>query len=405
MKKITIFAFSILLIFVCSIALYSFSSGKGIRISDGRYFGYSASTQEWLFFDYQNMRVMQDGPYVFKNGEQHTAINITSNQTFSNKLTQTDISSHVEVVVDNDAHTKFVVKLRSSYPRSRLDIPSPEKLFALSDMEGNFDAMVDLLRTNGVINDELEWTYGANHLVLIGDMVDRGTNVVPLLWLIYKLESEAQLSGGNVHYVLGNHERYLLDGRVKSVARKYYGTFRTTGLSPEALWTEASELGRWLRSKPVLLKIGDTLFAHGGVSPKVLSANMSLGAIDKEAEENFVLNNTIRRNIDGSILHDKQGLLYYRNLIKDMDQRELGAKADAGHVDQVLTQYQVKRIAIGHTLVDRISQDYDGKVLRIDVPHSEGTSEALVIEGESLWVVDAQGNKSALGGALKSVQG
>ena len=93
------------------------------------------------------------------------------------------------------------------------------------------------------------------------------------------------------------------------------------------------------------------------------------------------------------------------NLIKDMDQRGLGAKADAGHVDQVLTQYQVKRIAIGHTLVDRISQDYDGKVLRIDVPHSEGTSEALVIEGESLWIVDAQGNKSALGGALKSVQG
>ena len=31
------------------------------------------------------------------------------------------------------------------------------------------------------------------HLVLIGDMVDRGNNVVPLLWLIYK-EAEAKLA-------------------------------------------------------------------------------------------------------------------------------------------------------------------------------------------------------------------
>ena len=55
-------------------------------------------------------------------------------------------------------------------------------------------------------------------------------------------------------FILGNHERYLLDGRVKSAAKKYYGTFRTTGMSSRELWPENSELGMWLRSKPVMLK-------------------------------------------------------------------------------------------------------------------------------------------------------
>jgi hypothetical protein len=56
-----------------------------------------------------------------------------------------------------------------------------------------------------VDNDSLDWTYGSGYLVLIGDMVDRGTNVVPLLWLIYKLEAQAQLARGNIHYILGSN--------------------------------------------------------------------------------------------------------------------------------------------------------------------------------------------------------
>ena len=83
--------------------------------------------------------------------------------------------------------------------------------------------------------------------MLLGDMVDRGINVVPLLWLVYKLEAEALSSGGKIHYVLGNHERYLLDGRVKSAAKKYKGSFRVTGLSPTSLWSEDSELGSGFR--------------------------------------------------------------------------------------------------------------------------------------------------------------
>lgn len=395
MKKITIYL-SIILLPIIAICVASWYTGTGVRVSNGKYIGYSAKTNEWLFLEYQNIPVLHDGPYVFRhNGKRH-ANYVSGDGNTPATLSQVNISDEVSVTADNVPNSTFSVRLKDSYSRSELEIPSPERYLALSDMEGNFDAMVNLLSANGVINDALEWSFGDSHLILIGDMVDRGNNVVPLLWLIYKLEIEAQSAGGNVHYILGNHERYLLDGRVKSAAKKYFGTFRTTGISPHDLWSEDSELGEWLRSKPVMLKLGDTLFVHGGVSPRALTYDLSLEDIDEEAERNFVIGDTIRRNIDESIIHDSDGLLFYRGLAKSKSKDGADDRASAEHVNTILSTFKVNRIAIGHTLAENIGHDYDAKVIRVDVPHSEGTSQALLMEDSALWVVDDSGNKSPL---------
>lgn len=396
MKKALIILCSLILIICLSAALFSRFLGIGIRVSDGSYLGYSEKTSEWLFLEYQNVPVRHDGPYVFNGGDNRYALDVIGDGINPAKMYQTEVTNNVTVLVDNALNTQFVVPIRNSYSRSLLNIPSPNKLLAASDFEGEFDAMVALLHANDVIDDQLNWSYGSGHLVLIGDMVDRGTNVVPLLWLIYKLEAEARLAGGDVHYILGNHERYLLDGRVKSVAKKYYGTFRTTKMYQHELWSENSELGRWLRSKPAVLKIGDTLFVHGGISPEVLSTSPTLQSIDEEVKSSFVLGDTIRRNIEGSVIHSSLGVLFYRGLSKNMSEYGLGEKASTDHVDQVLSAFRVKRIAIGHTLVDHIGYDYDGKVIRVDVAHSEGVSEALLIENNSMWRIDTSGNKQAL---------
>ena len=198
------------------------------------------------------------------------------------------------------------------------------------------------------------------------------------------------------HYVLGNHERYLLGGRVTSVARKYYGTFRATGMSQQALWSEASELGRWLRSKPALLKIGETLFAHGGISPKILSTNPTLQSVDAEAAAGFTIGNSTQRTIENHVLHDSVGVLFYRGLAQDLDELGLGKKADRDHVERILDHFDVKRIAIGHSLAEHVSHDFDGSVIRVDVPHADGRSEALLIEDGGLWRVDNHGERFPL---------
>ena len=71
-------------------------------------------------------------------------------------------------------------------------LPMPERVFVLGDVEGEYDALCAMLRAGGVIDDDGHWSYGRGHLVSVGDMVDRGKHVTEVLWLMYRLEREAE---------------------------------------------------------------------------------------------------------------------------------------------------------------------------------------------------------------------
>ena len=381
--------FTLLLTFI----LVSRFVGFGIKNYGDYYTGYNKG--KWHFHSFREFPVKLDGPYVFNENGNRYALNLSGNGVDPAEVIKTEVSDQVLVKVDNEAGTQFVVPLRDQYERSVLSVPTPEKLFTMSDLEGEFDVAVNLLKANGVINDSLDWTYGKGHLVLIGDMVDRGENVVPLLWLMYKLEGEAKAAGGDLHYVLGNHEQYMLNGMVKSAADKYKGTYYSTNLSQAQLWSSKTELGQWLRSKPVALKVGSTLFMHAGMSPEFLDEDISLEFIDKEAEAYFYAEDFDERRAI-KIISDRRGVLFYRGLAKDMTKYELGGMAEPEHVKNLVEKFDVKRVAIGHTLAKQIGYDYDGKVIRVDVLHSEGISEGLLVENEELYRVDNKGQRFEL---------
>ena len=66
-------------------------------------------------------------------------------------------------------------------------------------------------------------------------------------------------------------------------------------------------------------------------------------------------------------------------------------------VDQTLQKFAVNHIITGHTIVaDTISVHYDGKVINTDTKHAEGKSEALLIEGDHFYRVNAEGKKVLL---------
>lgn len=394
-RVVQVLGIGALLLVLVVVAMMRF---KGVMIGryDGRYIGYSIRTHEWLFNEYPPVPAERDGPYVLEQADKRIALALEPRAGGAAVALRKPVTDTVEVVVDDAANTRFRVPLRKAHPRAAVQWPMPERLLAVSDLEGNFEAAIRLLRAQGVIDADLHWRYGRGQLVLVGDMVDRGNNVVPLLWLLYRLEGEATAAGGALHYVLGNHEQYLLQGRMKSAHKKYYGTARASGIDYDQLWSAQSELGRWLRSKPVMIRVGDTLFTHGGVSPQVLATGLDLAALDRlAARYNGVF---ARADGDGmEAILGNAGLPWYRGMAKATETAPLASSA---HVDAVLAHFGARRIAIGHTLAAHVGSSYGGRVLRTDVAHADGVIEGLLLDADGDWRVNAAGLRAPLQPAL-----
>jgi len=136
-----------------------------------------------------------DGPYIFYYKD------------------SVNVAKIINVIPTDEYNENFQIE-ESIYPE-------PSKLLALSDLEGNFYALKKMLLGAEVINEDYEWIYGDGHIVFIGDIFDRGNNVTQCLWLIYELERQAELQGGKVHMLIGNHENMNLMGKTKYVKDKY----------------------------------------------------------------------------------------------------------------------------------------------------------------------------------------
>jgi len=392
----TLFRLAALLVLIALVSAAALTrlTGAVIKNAEGKRIGYSQATHEWLFLEYPGVRPCRDGPYVFRDGKRRTALRLDRRHAEDAvEAITAEVGKKVEVQVDDAQGTRFSVPLRDEYPRQPTTWPMPRRMLVLSDIEGQFEALRALLQHSGVIDRRMHWRFGDGRLVLVGDLVDRGNNVVPVLWLLYRLEAEAQAAGGGLHYVLGNHEQMMMLGRADYVAPKYLATFRLGGQNQQALWSGRSELGLWLRSKPVLLKIGDVLFVHGGVSADVLAAGVDLDAVDALAARYLATDPRGGDAIAQRVLSGRTGLLWYRGLAMPTDDYP---KDDAAHVQRVLEAFGVGHIAIGHTMVQHVGEDVGGKVLRVDVDHAAGVSEALWFEDGAIQSVDAQGRRRPL---------
>jgi hypothetical protein len=130
--------------------------------------------------------------------------------------------------------------------------------------------------------------------------------------------------------------------------------------------------GKWLRQKNAVIKIGDILFVHGGISPKYSTWPVRQ------------INDSVRRELadfgllENGVVMDSAGPLWYRGLAEADD-----TDAEVA-VNDLLERYQVKHIVIGHTpTAGAVLPRFGAKVLLIDVGLSEfygGPMACLIIE-------------------------
>lgn len=323
----------------------------------------------------QQLLRMKDGPYVLYN-ETPKIYTIDGAEVQQNGLNSTAVTT---ITAATDIYGKFIkVDLQKKISVPPSEYTHPDSLLILSDIEGNFGAFRKLLQSNNVIDDSFNWTFGSGHLVFVGDMFDRGEQVAECLWLIYSLEEKAKAKGGYVHFILGNHELMNLQGNHSYTMEKYKKNAVLLGRTITELYDQNSELGRWLRSKNIVEKIGELLILHGGASSELNKLPISIEQINHLARP-YYTNHSQEFNDKtlNTIMNTKTGVFWYRDYYKNGSN-----KATQQQIDSTLQKFDVNYIITGHTIVaDTISMHYEGKVINTDTHHASGKSEALFIKG------------------------
>lgn len=254
------------------------------------------------------------------------------------------------------------------------------KLAALSDIHGQYNLMLQLFKNNGIIDADNNWNFADGHLVITGDVLDRGEKQTEILWFLYHLERQALEAGGKLHLLLGNHEVMVLNGDLRYLNNKYQYTAALLDRRYQSLFTEETILGNWLRSKNVLVKVNDSLFTHAGFHPDLVSANLSLSVINRIFKEHLVESELESPRVGmAEYLYKKSGPIWFRGYFKD-------DKATLDQVHSLLEHFDVNHIVVGHTSQDKIETRYQGKVIAIDSSIKRGEyGEILFIEGQQKW--------------------
>jgi hypothetical protein len=350
-----------------------------------------------------------DGPYII--GNKCYSIDEHNNVKESTVVPAQTVS----VNVSGTAIHNFSVKLKTAYKDEEYLYAMPKKLIAISDIEGNFTGFYSFLLANKVIDKECNWIFGSGHLVLNGDFVDRGDQVAQVLWLIYKLEQQAEEAGGKVHYILGNHEIMMMQGNASYADFKYITVAKQ--ISNNSSWESAtkflyspqSELGRWLRTKNIIERIGTTIFVHAGLNIQHAAAKMDMKTFNQIARKHYGV--SLRKKYQDPkeqlTLNSITGPYWDRSLAMDLKNKLLYAvnrinvKATTqAELNNILAFYQASRVVIGHSVVGDIQTDYQGKVIKIDLKHGQimnsGLTKGILFEQKQVFKLDDKGYKAIL---------
>ena len=145
---------------------------------------------------------------------------------------------------------------------------SEPRLYAVGDVHGDFDRLAALLREAGLTDARNEWRGGESLLVLTGDLTDRGDQGMDAIRFAMSLEDQARAAGGGVESLLGNHDALILARAYERRGERADPDCRDLFVMNGGKEREAKALAEddeafdWMRERPLMRKVGDTLFQH-----------------------------------------------------------------------------------------------------------------------------------------------
>ncbi|MGL5682027.1 MAG: hypothetical protein ACRDDZ_03100 [Marinifilaceae bacterium] len=340
-----------------------------------------------------------DGPYVLLRTEGRMHI-IRVDNTGSLHLVEQAFQAGKSAIRISTQDGKYNFKVTlGNIIEPAVRYPQPRKLFVVSDLEGDFHDFVTNLKQAGIVNDSLRWSWRGNHLVILGDVLGKGKDIVPLCWYIYRLEQEAMEAGGKVHFILGDNESMVLRGVTSIIDDKYSRLSERLEMNYEELWGENSVLGKWIRSKNSIEIIGRDLYVHAGLSKTVVRSGMSIEQINVEIKGMLGLKPNHREweSNKAQLLFGAMGPLRYRGMAFSNKQHVPVTAAD---MRVMLRELDVFRVIVGNAGYEEITCRHNGQIVivngKCNVETKKNRDMGILISKGYSEVMTAKGQRKPL---------
>lgn len=273
------------------------------------------------------------------------------------------------------------------------EYPMCDRLVIIGDIHGDIKRLKTILIDAKIINNNIEWIAEPPNTVVVqmGDQVDslnRDSSIpdweviddVEVIYFTNLLDKFAQSKGGRFISIIGNHEFMNVIGNYSYVSSKSMANNET---KRRELFKTGGKLSPILSNRPIVLKIGELLFCHAGLTDNHIMIlkkyNKNISYINR-IWRNFVLHNNVLKEdkeIFDKILLDYEGILWTRNL------------GNQDELKKMLDSINCTFMFVGHTVMDGI-KFYNEKVWFTDtgISRSFGTDKYQYMEiiGHQIYI-------------------
>jgi len=286
---------------------------------------------------------------------------------------------------------------------ARTQGPRAQRLVAIGDLHADIDAARRAFRLAGSTDERDAWIGGNLIVVQMGDLIGRGSDDREVLDFVLGLQGKAKAAGGALHVLVGNHEVFAARPDHRWVNPDAFAGFqKIPGLNlrdPRLAELPAGERARaaalmpgglyakQVAAFPAVLRVGNTIFAHGGVLP--MWARYGIDRINGEVRE-WLAGRTAEPpstlGLDDGSADD--GVMWSRHFSAG------SGNQGCALLEESLSILGAQRMVVAHTVHPRITPRCQEQVWAIDVGISRyygGELQVLeIVDDRQLRVVGAR---------------
>ncbi len=280
-----------------------------------------------------------------------------------------------------ETHAPPAPALPSAAPTlsSRISRSAPDRIVAIGDLHGDLDHARRALRLAGAIDEHDQWVGGRLLVVQTGDEIDRGDDDRAILDHVEEWKRQATAAGGELVALLGNHELMNASLDFRYVTPGGFAAFSSLDGGRAAAFQPSGPYATLEAQRPLVMKVGDTVFVHGGI----LKKHVAYGLDRMNDETDAWLAG--KRHDPPAIVVSDDGPVWTRAYSAE------GKAPACSELSATLAALGARRMVVGHT-VQRggVNSACDGAVWRIDVGLSRyfgGPIQVLEIRGGEVRVL------------------